>query len=822
MADRGSFPSASPLPLDRLHMNQPVSIHQLQGIAAAVLVSLFILTGCSDSPTAPPVASLEIVAPETQVRVNETLQLSVVIRSEDGEELVGRAVEWSSSDESRATISPEGVVGGIAVGQVTITASANGATDQLSINVIETPVIESVSPGVLRPGEEMTITGLRFAPDPSNNQVWIHGVEGTVLEASETSLRVRMPDFLCRPEGLAPVTVIANLGTSSSQYHPFEPGPGTGVDVGELQLVQHPDHLCLLLDANSNGAEYLLGVQSTSQTAATRTPVRIRGFQGQTLASLQSSIRTSAAASTGEAASFQDVTRSRTARSTPASPRGQVTRDRERRLAQILPPGSPTGAETRWALHRLAERELREAEARAMAPALAGRGSPGIARTRADRPATVPASSQPGDTVQLNVPDISTDNVCQNGREMTGVIRRVGDQSIWVEDVENPSGGFTSSDFETLSLEFDNRIHDEVTAHFGEPTDLDGNDRIVIVVTRKVNEMSANTLGFVVAADFADLLDVQCPGANGGEFYYARAPDPDGTIQDPDGDTREYSRQDARSDAPVLLAHETTHIIQFGRRFQLPDFDGGQESWLLEGQATLAEEVVGHRYTGNSTRSNLGGALAFGSHPPTNTSWYVNPFVDLAVYYGLGIDSDDNFFRVSGAPESCGWLSVQSPEPCISGRIAYGVTWSLLRWLSDHFHHRFPDGDRAFQRAIIESPRAGFDVFHDVLGEDYRELLPYWAASLYTDGRLQGGDPLLEFPSWDLRNIQSGLVPEAHLVADERDFESFDQEVTVAAGSTTFHLIGSSADQPPFAFSATSTAGSGLPAHMQLWIVRLR
>jgi hypothetical protein len=388
--------------------------------------------------------------------------------------------------------------------------------------------------------------------------------------------------------------------------------------------------------------------------------------------------------------------------------------------------------------------------------------------------------------------------------------------------VENPSDGFTSQDFQLLANEYDSRIFERVTSTFGEPTDVDENDRVVIVVTRQVNEMSANTLGFVVAADFASLLGVTCPGANGGEFYYARAPDPEGSIEDPDGESREYSRNAARADAPILLAHETTHIIQFGRRFQLPDFDGGQAAWLREGQATLAEEIVGHDYTGNAPRQNLGGATAFQQGSPTNTSWYVNPFFDLAVYYGAAFDEDDQPFRMAGPPEECGWLNLQAPEPCISGRISYGVTWSLLRWLSDHFHEEFAGGDEEFQQRIIDSPESGFETLEDVLGRDLRPLMGPWAASHYTDERIQGGDPLLTFPSWNLRNIEQGLIEEARLIPDQKGFESFEREVLVAAASSAYQLVGTNGSHPPFALSARSGGGGSLPGFMQLWVVRIR
>jgi hypothetical protein len=109
-----------------------------------------------------------------------------------------------------------------------------------------------------------------------------------------------------------------------------------------------------------------------------------------------------------------------------------------------------------------------------------------------------------------------------------------------------------------------------------------------------------------------------------------------------------------------------------------------------------------------------------------------------------------------------------------------------------------------------------------VAGTDVIPLLAPWAASLYVDGRLLSGDPRLSFPSWDLRDIEEGLIPEARLAPEERSFTSFQREAEVAAGSTTYQIFRASLGHPPFAVSALTPAGQELPATMQLWVVRLQ
>ena len=103
---------------------------------------------------------------------------------------------------------------------------------------------------------------------------------------------------------------------------------------------------------------------------------------------------------------------------------------------------------------------------------------------------------------------------------------------------------------------------------------------MVIVITKEVNKI-ANLLGEVFTADL--VTQQECPASNEGEFFYGRAPDPTGASG------AAYTVADALLDAPIIIAHEFTHVIQLGRRLNYEPATAFQSTWELEGQATFAE-----------------------------------------------------------------------------------------------------------------------------------------------------------------------------------------------------------------------------------------
>lgn len=770
----------------------------------------------------PPVATVEVSPEEMELQRGEERTLEVALRDADGQLLEGRTITFSSSATGVASVTSGGVVRGVGMGTATIRARSEGKEGFTLVTVTPgfEPVITGITPAILREGDDAILEGDRFSATPGENEVRIGGERATVLEASSTQLRVRVPGRACYPEGLIPITLSVSGDVSDPVHHPFGPPETPPLPVGELRRIRHPEDLCVRFPASSASESYLVGLQSVTGAASTRTSSVLLGRPALS--------GSAAAMDPGMVADLDAVPTD--ARGTPPMGDGTrfrdaVTRNRDLRFGDVRPE-----APERWRGHRRTEAGLRAAETRVLRDQVspAGMARAG-SQLRAGGVAAAPlapvvsANVQEGDTLRVKVPDIGSDNFCQNAIEVITVVRKAGSSSVWLEDVANPSGGFSGGQYQTLASDFDHAILPEISSYFGTPTDVDGNGRVVIIISREVNRIS-NALGFVVSSDF---FPFSCPGSNGGEFYYARAPDPGGAVIGPDGEGRPYSVQDALADAPVLLAHEATHIIQFGRRIFLEEVNFIQTVWELEGQATLAEEVTGFRVHSLQPRQNLGFGVAFNDPPRGPEFWYQAGLVDLAVYHGFRSPED----RSVGAPEGCGWLGRDAQGPCriMSGgrlqdytRLPYGVAWSFLRWISDHYGDRFPGGERELHRRMVENPNQGFQTIQDVLGEPVPPLLARWAASLYTDGRLPPGvgDPLLRFPSWNLRAIEDRLVEPAHLRARPAAFGSFTLPTTVAAGSTAYFLV-SGGPRPAHSIRARAETGGLLPDQMQIWIVRL-
>ncbi|HEX5385193.1 MAG TPA: Ig-like domain-containing protein [Gemmatimonadales bacterium] len=93
----------------------------------------------SAAPLAP-VASVTVSPDPAGVVVGATVQLTATLKDAGGNVLTGRAVTWSSSNTSVATVSPSGDVTGVAAGTATITAASEGRSGGASLTVSPVPV----------------------------------------------------------------------------------------------------------------------------------------------------------------------------------------------------------------------------------------------------------------------------------------------------------------------------------------------------------------------------------------------------------------------------------------------------------------------------------------------------------------------------------------------------------------------------------------------------------------------------------------------------------------------------------------------------------
>ena len=88
-----------------------------------------------------PVTSIAISPPGSQtVFQGLTLQLAATLRDGNGNILTGRPISWNTSNSAVATVSSTGVVTGVSLGSVQITAESEGVTSAVSISVQPRPV----------------------------------------------------------------------------------------------------------------------------------------------------------------------------------------------------------------------------------------------------------------------------------------------------------------------------------------------------------------------------------------------------------------------------------------------------------------------------------------------------------------------------------------------------------------------------------------------------------------------------------------------------------------------------------------------------------
>ena len=726
----------------------------------------------------PRVATIEVAPTNVSILPGDTLRLTATARDAQGAVLTGPAFVWGSDDVSVATVDGTGLVTGRAPGVATVFATSAGVSGSVDAVVVDpdAPRIVAVSPAELVEGQPAILRGVNFHPVATTNIVTIDGIRATVSAATDSTLGIDVPELNCRPRHLADIALTVT-GSTARFAHPARPATSFQLAAGQLALLQTPSAYCLQFASTAADEQYLFGVQSTSANSSTLSFVQVvsdadDGVPSATLAASLPPAAEAAAAAPQEVLPFALAWRAR-------------------------------------------EAEVMSREIESLRNLSSTRTRPSLSP-----PALIPGNVTVGTQVTLRYPDLSSNNTCSNYIEIQGTVRFVGATGIWVSDNANPVEGFSTADYQTLGNKFETDIYSNQTDYFGPPDDSDGNGRVVMVATKEAND---DQIGGVVPS--ANLLPRStCAGSNEGEYFFMFTADPSGLHG-----LGPFSVDQALSVAPSVIGHELVHNIHLSRRFAAGH--ALWDSWGHEGQATLGEEVLGHALNpGRGPGQNYGWSIVRNVPVTADRAWYYDNIRPLFLYFGWspasGYDPQaPGSTKRQNAPEGCTWLDSPSGAnagTCSNrGLLVYGVTWSFLRWLSDHYGPDFAGGESEMHKTWIDSPLGGFASIEALVGEPIEELLAHWAASLYLDDRVAGLDPLLTLPSYNLLNIESNVVPEARLTPRVRTFADFQQSVQVRAGSSAYFLV-SGANRPATAIRMRSSTGGFLDPSVQVWVVRTR
>lgn len=158
-----------------------------QRFCAVLLYGGLLSCGGADSVTAPPtpvVVQVKVTAPSTSVQVGKTLQLTAQALDASGSPMT-KVISWTTNPTSVATVNSEGVVTGIAPGQVTISASTDGVTGTVNLTVTPVPVSTVL---VTVPSSSITVaqtvTAVVILRDASGNELTGRSVAWSSLNQS--------------------------------------------------------------------------------------------------------------------------------------------------------------------------------------------------------------------------------------------------------------------------------------------------------------------------------------------------------------------------------------------------------------------------------------------------------------------------------------------------------------------------------------------------------------------------------------------------------------------------------------------------------------
>lgn len=283
-------------------------------------------------------------------------------------------------------------------------------------------------------------------------------------------------------------------------------------------------------------------------------------------------------------------------------------------------------------------------------------------------------------------------------------LQYAGSTLLLYVDTLAPGDGFTPTQLQTFGEYSDSILVPIDTTAFGQPSDIDQNGRVIMLMSPVVNAdtpaATCSTQGFV--SGFVDPEDFTTDSvSNQGEIFYSIVPDSNGAV------SCAHSVSDVQFDVPATFLHELQHLIGFGQHVII---GGGQPgaSWMDEGLSLVAEELGSVHYEEQcpppSCRSDPSQIF------PDSSQGFIQNFLVDSYLYALQPDS----------------ASVTLHSDDQNGFAWRGGDWLLMRWLGDQY------GGGIF-KALERGPADGVADIEAATGQAFPQLFANFGLALYTD-----------------------------------------------------------------------------------------
>jgi hypothetical protein len=734
-----------------------------------------------------------------------SVPLAVVVTDKDGKTISGARVDWDvgagsgTASPTRSTADSRGVATtvwtlGTTAGTARLTAQVNGVTPVVfTATVIAGPaalLVASPEAAFLNVADTVRVRGsLR---DQYGNTIVGQSINYSTLDPTlatvnssglVTAVAVGTARVVAEASSRADTVPVTISATGSSVCGPLT---ARVLALGEVFIPPAGSSsitTCLTSPSAISG-EYALTLVSTATSFGTSSPVDViaLGSTGPTIAALTNPF---APVSSSVSASIDAFDAASTALS-PVRAAELARRTMEQRELTPL-----VGTARDWMASRVAP--LSTAPSRTAY-------------------AVTAAEAKVGDVLRLNV---NANVACSNADTKSGRVAAVGTKSIIVSDTDNPTGGYTDTEYAAIAATFDTLVFPMDTTAFGAPSNISSYGKIILLYTRAVNALTPPSAGYTIGGFFfaRDLYPktarnglAACAGSNEAEMFYLLAPDPNGTVN---------SNKRTKDEVTLLnlttIAHELQHLINSSRRLYVnTGARPNEETWLDEGLSHLAEELLYFRIANVTSRQNLGLTDVAGN--ATRSDQFRN----------YASQNFSRFYSYLIAPE------VNSPYAPNDSLATRGAIWNFLRYAAGR---QGADGEAPFLRSLVNSNTTGVANLQNVLsGGQFADYLRDWSVSLIADDFSPATTAALSqsyiMPSWNFRSIYPGLrfsggtALGVYPIATRSLLSGSPQRVLLAGGTSSFVRFGIPAGRS--AVITVSSNGALPPSTLKYALVRLR
>lgn len=352
-------------------------------------------------------------------------------------------------------------------------------------------------------------------------------------------------------------------------------------------------------------------------------------------------------------------------------------------------------------------------------------------------------------------------SVCRNSScsafdKVGATVKTVGRHGVIYTDDANPvtAESLTDDDLTSLNALFDDYLFPIDTTAFGRESDINGDQRVAMLITVGVNNITTDCSNGRIIGYFygADLVTASA-GSNRREVFYALAPKVAST------GCSAVTRTQALRALPTVLIHELQHMISFNQRVRLRGASQ-EDLWLNEGLSHFAEEL-GYRGIPDS-------------RCPESTNCF-SQFLSANI---------DNAYSYLNNPEA---VHLVVPGNNTSPLAFRGAAWLFVRWLADHFAGDTLLGTQV-TRGLVQSSLDGATNVSSVAAVDFPTLVGEWQAANYLEnlpGFAQSGR--LRYRSWNLRSLYAANFPtlysKPYPLTPDSTSGSYSHNGTLRAGS---------------------------------------